>query len=372
MADYVWTAFKESADGLTLTELDNIQNVTFALGRQQIQDPFKAGTATITGRVPSGLPTLEIDDKVHIRVTDGTFDDIIYFGKVANFAIDYGFTTNLDRWVLNLEDGIAKAGRALTSDSFSWSAGIRTDVAASQACTNCGITLVNIFTTLSYTSQGQSFVSAQTLANTNLLNILNELAFTEQGRITQNGYDQIGWVNRSDLGQTSFVCSITDGSLTANYDVVPFDSVQFTSLADSFFDAVVVEPVGLASQLSGTGDRVFSHRSFDQTTTQADNLADYVKATLDVQTAKPFQVSMVSNVQTTDGLLLALQLFSYYNKAELILRGSRYNVFLNGVTVTADPDRTRVSFSVVSSDAQNFFILDSPTFGVLDTNKLGF
>lgn len=77
MADYVWSVFKESADGLTLTQLDNVQNLSFILGRVEIQDPFKAGTATITGRVPSSLPSLEVDDKVHIRVTDGTFDDIV-------------------------------------------------------------------------------------------------------------------------------------------------------------------------------------------------------------------------------------------------------------------------------------------------------
>jgi hypothetical protein len=40
--------------------------------------------------------------------------------------------------------------------------------------------------------------------------------------------------------------------------------------------------------------------------------------------------------------------------------------------MTANPDQTRWSFNIVSSDAQNFFILDSADFGVLDQNRLGF
>jgi hypothetical protein len=57
---------------------------------------------------------------------------------------------------------------------------------------------------------------------------------------------------------------------------------------------------------------------------------------------------------------------------QLILRGVLYNLFVEGGTMTANPDQTRWSFNIVSSEAQNFFILDSTAFGVLDQNKLGF
>jgi hypothetical protein len=45
---------------------------------------------------------------------------------------------------------------------------------------------------------------------------------------------------------------------------------------------------------------------------------------------------------------------------------------MEGATMTANPDASRWTFNIVSSEAQNFFILDSADFGVLDTNRLGF
>jgi hypothetical protein len=46
-------------------------------------------------------------------------------------------------------------------------------------------------------------------------------------------------------------------------------------------------------------------------------------------------------------------------------------VFLEGGTMTATPEQTLFVFDVVSSAANDFFILDSTTFGILDTNRLG-
>jgi hypothetical protein len=54
------------------------------------------------------------------------------------------------------------------------------------------------------------------------------------------------------------------------------------------------------------------------------------------------------------------------------LRGVVYLLFVEGSTITATPEQTRFTLNVVSADALNFFILDDASFGVLDTNKLGF
>jgi len=353
--------------------LTDVQNVVMDTGRVQIQDPFKGSTATITGRNPQNLPSLAIGTEMYVQIMRSpVYGSFVFFGKITNIEVIYGEVANMDRWVIQLEDGLAFAGRAITGPTFSWSAGIRTDQAATQAGLSAGVVVFNYWQTLTYNPQGQSLVSAQNVPNANLLSVLNQLATTEQGRLVSGGYDSVGIINRSDLGQAQFITSFSDGSLTATYPVTKYSEIRFASLGDSSYPMVTVEPEGLATQSKGTGSRDFLAKSYDQTTTQASNLADYILATLDVNTAAPLSISCISEIQTNDALIDAFQLAQFGWKAELILRGQRYNVFLNGGTLTATPEQVRVTFNVVSSDAQNFFILDSTSFGVLDEDKLGF
>jgi hypothetical protein len=135
---------------------------------------------------------------------------------------------------------------------------------------------------------------------------------------------------------------------------------------------VIVEPEGLAGQDSGTGPRSFVMRSFDQTTAQAQNLADYVKATFDVQTQVPNTISVLSESQNNFQMQQVVDVSNSFGEVVLYLRNNSYRLFVLGLTVTATPDQARFTLNVASSEALNFFILDSSSFGVLDTNRLGF
>jgi len=367
MARYEWQAVLNA----TNVPLDDVQSISITKGRQQVQDPFKAGVATITGRNPQNLPTLNIGEELYIQCLGPSFGSFVYFGVVSDLRIKYGEVANIDTWTLELEDALALAGRATTTSNYSWAAGIRTDEAAFLAGQNAGIGVSDVYTTLTYISEGQSFVSAQSLPNANLMQVLNQLAATEQGRLVQSGYD-VGFINRSDLGKGGFEVSFSDGSLAATYPVTHFNSLDFRSLSDSYFNHVVVEPVGLASQQSGTGDASFVMSTYDQTTAQAQSLAAYVLQTLDVNEPVPSAVAAISEIQTNNSMIDAARSAGMGKKAELILRGSRYNVFVEGCSISATPEQTRISYNLISSDAQNFFILNNANFGVLNTNKLGF
>jgi hypothetical protein len=356
--------------GDTPTVLDNVQSFTITRGRVQIQDPFKAGTATITGRVPSGLPAITIGTRIRIVVTNTPMESFVFNGAVSDFKINYGIVAALDTWQIECEDAFAGAGRALTTDTAGWSAGVNTLDAAVAAAAGSGVEIITGFL------DTKSLVSAQSVPNTNLLNVLQQLAFTEQGRMTSNGLNVSGepslfFFSRDEVG-AALLAVFSDGSVATAEPIVNYDSVQFVSQADSFFEEVVVQPEGLADQRAGSGRRGFSGRSYDQTTTQAQNLADYVLATLVVNNAVPQQVSCESENQVNDK---AIELFSFNSavaRVQLILRGVVYNLFVEGGTMTANPDASRWTFNIVSSEAQNFFILDSADFGVLDQNRLGF
>lgn len=367
MATWYYRAWKNF--GTSEIEILNIQSVSVTRGRTQVQDPFKAGTATITGRVPSSLPVLNVGDLVGIRAYQPVDSVIraIFVGRVADVRISYGAIAALDTYTIYLEDAMAQAGRALTTSSGGFAAGDTTWAAAEKIALDAGIPLVR-FAAGSTTST----VSAQSLPNENALPILQQLIFTEQGRLSASSEaDELVWYDR--INQTGGVVAFTDGTVALGPSIIPapFDEVQFYSQADSYYDRVTIEPEGLAAQTSGSGDRGFSAASYDQTTTQAANLASYVLATLSVQNATPQTVSITSQTQSSPETITLFASVGGLVLADVVLRGVKYPVYVEGATLTGNVDSTRITFNLVSTAAVNFFILDSVSFGVLDTNKLG-
>lgn len=348
--------------------LDDVQEITVSRGRQAIQDPFRAATAVVSGRRPDLLPTIRIGDIIFITAITPALASIpIFNGVVSNFSVKYGEVASMDLFTIEAEDALAVAGRAVTTDTFSWPANISTFEAAQLACTNAGVAIQNVYNTPS-----GSNVSAQTLANRNVLELLNQLAATEQGRLVGLDSTAVGWVDRTAFGDAPNVITFSD-VLTG--ELVPYNQVDFRSLADSFFTEVIVKPQGLASQSSGTESRTYTLNSFDAGTGQAKNLADYVLTTLEVNVAKPSIIgtlSEIASITPNDRALLASKDAGTGIRATLELRGFIYGLFIEGSTLTASPDQTRFSFYVVSDEALDFFVLDSATFGVLDQNKLGF
>ena len=363
MADYAYTV---DIGGV----LTNVQSITVTRGRVQVQDPFKAGTATITGRNVSSLPTIDIGDTVEITATSGIDTFEIFIGIVADIKISYGQVASMDTWQIDCEDVLARVGRSLTTSSFSWSAGIEPGDAAEQTVTDASGGALTVLYNPMFPSSSR--VSAQSLPNTNALQVLNQLAATEQGWLRAKTETVVEFIGRNEIGTGQTYGTFTDGTLVDTGLTAPYDVVDFRSQADSFYQEVVVEPEGLASQKTGSGARRYSLASYDQSTTQAKNLADYVLATLQVQDSVPSVISAISQVQSNTVAMRTFESAASGSRVELILRGVRYVLFVEGATLTATPEQTRWSYNLVSSDAISFFILDSTTLGVLDQNKLGF
>ena len=365
MPGYDWKIFHD--DG-TVTELDDVTGFTISKGRRQVQDPYRVGTAVITGRVPTGLPTINIGDSISIANYSVSPAVSMFQGEVADFRIDYGTVPEEDTWELTCEDGFASLGRAFASGSFT--PGDQPFTAALyMIATVQGLTISNPYPGIG----SASTVSGYSFTNQSVFDIIQTLIFTEQGWIYPIQPGQFGWINRAALGQLPTVCAFSDGTVATSEDVVPVQGAQFYSQADSRYDRVIIRPDGLAAQSSGTATgTTFERESFDQTTSGAANLADYVLQTLQVNRAVPYQVMTTSEVQTNDAVIDAFIEAGRGGRAEVILRGVKSNVFLEGATLTASPERVRFVFNLTSVDAQNFFVLDDPVLGVLDSSRLGF
>jgi hypothetical protein len=365
MAVITWQAFK--VVDATFTLLNDLQSINFTVNRANVQDPFRSGVYQLSGRNPSTLPTLAVGDRIVVKATDDLLNDrYLADTRLADLQIDYGFTSNLDRWSLTLEDSLANAGRTVAT--VSWPAGYTTFEAAEDLCTAAGVSITG-----PVSPNASSFVSAQTLTNANVLQTLQTLIQTEQGRI-YGSETSITWLGRANLDEAIPAGEFNDGTLTATpyIEQLKFDNIQFAGIADNFATKVVVEPNGLASQSSGTGSRIFTLNSFDQTTSQAADLAGFVKSTLDESVDVPYTVGATLSEQDNYTLLTLIAQGNVGGFVNVVLRGVRYQAVVNGATVSADPSDTRVLLNLTSALVYNFFRLDSSVYGILDTSKLGF
>lgn len=357
----------------TATWLDTIpavqnKDTSFSVtkGRQQVQDPFRASTATVTGLDISQVSALNIGDTFIIRTNTINGAPIVYDvfnGFIADVSLKYDFTTGGDSWTIQAEDALALAGRTVTSES--WAAGDTTYTAATKAAIGSGIYVGNGNITATST------VSAQTLSNSNLLNVINELAATEQARLWATG-SSVVFQSRAGQGSGGNLANFSDGTLTVPFPI-KYDTITFRSRADSFYTKVITEPVGLAAQTAGTGTRTFTFQTYDETETQASDLADYVLGTLEVSQGVPSTLSFLME-QGASASAMFLSIFgnSGAYTATVVLRGTQYNLLVEGATISANPSQTRCTLSLSSPDAAVSFILDNAVLGVLDTSKLGF
>jgi hypothetical protein len=379
MADVVFKAYWYPASGTFFDGqyLDDLQTVNITTGRKNVQDPYKAGTANIEGRNPAELPVIEVGDFLRIEAypPDESVQYFMFQGRIADVQIQYGFVPALDRYTIFAEDALANAGRLNVNGS--WVAGITTAEAADDILAGTGVPI----TFPTPLKAGASKVSAQTLTNANLLTVLNELIATEQGSITGGADDSIIWQGRQEFTVSNPSALFTDDPQEVSVTPqIAYDVLNFASLADNVAAKVIVTPEGLAPQTFGSGTKSFEMRSYDQTTSQAGDLAAYVQSTLTQATDVPYSISSRTSLQS-DLFLIALASTGAQerNFVEVELRGTIYNCIINGATVSSDPQDTRVQLYLFAADLSAFFVLDDNFYGVLQddgppafNNKLGF
>jgi hypothetical protein len=225
--------------------------------------------------------------------------------------------------------------------------------------------------------------SAQTYTG-NLKAFVDTEVRTEQGRLrstptapTALDMGTLDFVGRGALfyGPTP-TPEWSDGTLASDTGY-KYQQVKFKSASEDFYNSVTVEPLGLASQTSSSGTTpIFSYvaQSYDVSTSQALSLAQYIRFKYDTTNSTPRELGFTISQQTTANAVWMLNLISNFLGLEvnIILRGVRYYCVVEGVTITASPDDTRILFSVSSNETNAYLILNDAIYGKLDNNKLGF
>jgi len=375
----ITVGYKNPSSGSPSTITVPIQRVSWNVGRRNLTDNWTSSIATIFGRNPdtlfgaAGTGGPQINDVVRIAVSDGGSEFAYFYGSIQDVRILYGFSTNYDTWEITVQGRYGSTGR--NDQSFTTTAGDSTSslaLAIRTAQTSSEV----------YVSSGWgSFTSAQTLTG-QVTNTVNTLMATEQGAVREYGqlisggpnfdaYMGLYGRNSTELyGLGSNVLSDTSATVMG---VTPkkYDAIEFLSKAQNYGSKVVVQATGLADQSSGTGRFVQTIQTINNTTSQAADLAAYVKNQLDQSAKVPYTVRFKGSNNTAACVGLADQ-NQVKAAAVIVFRGVQHECVIEGLQFDATPEDWTCSWVLSGQDQNAYLRLNDPIFGTLDYNRLGF
>jgi len=358
MAHFSW---RVSLNGVQFAD-GYLQTVQINVGQKSYTDPVTTGTCTISGWDIDQLPTIEIGDLLRIVAVDE--DDTAspkyqraFTFNVTDVQLSYGITPDLDRWVITGADAVALLGRS--SIDVTWAAGTVDDaMTALQSAAG----LVNA------TYNATTAVSAQTLTNSNGLQVFQQLVNTEQGYITTS-HNSVGVYKRGSEIQTPDAYASDDGTFGGvSVTAFKYDQIEFANLIGQYTEKVEATADGLATQTVGTGTISYSYDTYNASTSDALSNAEYVAASLEANAVSPISLSCLDRASSGYSMM---QFAAVRRCIGVRLRTVDYLVNVIGVSITANAVSTRIQMYLRGSISQQFLVLDNPTRGKLDENKLG-
>lgn len=369
------------ADTTVFTTLPDVQQVSIFNGRRRQIDDYGVDQLTVESLFPTDwVVTPKLGDNIIAWVYTTAYPSYptynywkMFQGRITNVDIKYGMVTNEDSVTITAEGLQAELGRTQINSYAVISAATGTQVF--DIADSVGITLGE--------TSSLSTGSAQTYTG-NLKAFVDTEIRTEQGRLRSDRANpdvlEMGSLTFAGRGALLTGALVTpewsDGTLTTttNYK---YQQVSFKSAAEDFYNSVTVQPLGLASQTTTSGATpIYSYvaDSYDVSTSQALSLAQYIRFKYDTTNSTPRELGFLISQQTTSDAVELLNNVSAFNglEIEIVLRGVRYYCVVEGVTITASPDDTRILFFVSSNETNDYLILDNAVYGKLDSNRLGF
>lgn len=369
------------ATSTTFTTLPSVQNISISNGRRRQIDDYGVDQLTVESIFPSSWTTTpKLGDNIIAWVYTTAYPSYptynywkMFQGRITNVDIKYGMVTNEDSVTITAEGLQAELGRAQINNYS-----VVSDTTGMQVFDVANSVGISVGPTVP-----MSTGSAQTYTG-NLKAFVDTEVRTEQGRLkssptapTALDMGSLTFVGRAALFQGPAVTpEWSDGTLTSITEY-KYQQVKFRSAAEDYYNSVTVEPLGLASQTSSSGATpVYSYvaQTYDVSTSQALSLAQYIRFKYDTTVSTPRELGFTISQQTTSDAVEMLNWVSNFLglEVDIVLRGVRYYCVVEGVSITASPDDTRILFFVSSNETNDYLILNNAVYGRLDNNRLGF
>jgi hypothetical protein len=361
-AKFYWTVEVENTPGGSYSTV-NAQTLSFTFGRSEVTNDFPAGQVNISGIDPDSLPAAfgKINSVVRLRLysNNGTLR-LTRYCYARSLTRSYGVIAALDTWTFNGVGELVRLGEQQLTSDYTLTAGMDTGQAFGNLVASYGIGATY--------QTGLSFVSATTFTTGTFLNdIVQTIVRTEQGRL-RDGDLGISFLARGSFINPATPVIFTDGTVAGSPNST-YMNLDFVNDGQYFANTVIVSAEGFADQIVGSSRPVLNFNSVDVSTSQAANLAQYIKNTLDVNLVRPTSIRFNLDAQASLNFVDALQVGT---QIRIDLRGVSYPCVVESVSISANPSTTDATLIVSSADAYRFLILDNSVFGKLDENKLGF
>ena len=363
------------------TILSNGQSLSYTFGVRNPVDVLKASTGSVTCRMPTTLATPpNIGNFIAI---DWIYQDSpqlswpIIVCKITNISYKYAIpyasgVAPLDSITIDFEGAFAQAGRARTI------AGYGNSDTYQDFLTNVGSEAGITSSVSNGANPGPAFPFPSVPGTSN--SVAERYQFgvnTVQGRMFEAA-DQLAFTNPSDY----YIGLVAFSDTTNNATNQCYDALEFTNYAENLYTKVVVSTLPAATYTASTGSAPFRQYDVFAYPLNAAKGATLASGILNRYSSPEITVSSVSCKASAQSVF---KLFNLRNsgaqlnlpsiigtKVSVVFRGVTYGAMVEGATLTATPEDTRITYFLSGENLNNLFILGDSVWGVLGQNKLGF
>jgi hypothetical protein len=359
--------------------LPNVQDLNIFRGRRLQIDDYSIDTMTVDSIFPSTWATApKLGDVIiaYIYKTGaviGTDNFAAFWGRVRDVKINYGMVPNDDRVTIECEGLQADWGRVQLNDYAL--AEDRTDEQLLQVASTVGLSIGQF--------DGRSIGSALTYTG-NAFNLVNIITRTEEARMyagsaSYHATPTIFWFGRNTPKPTTFHWN--DGTGAPYLYQLKYDEIEFRSSADNYYTSVTITPAAVAEQTATLGvTPIYGQNkdTIDYSTAQAADHALWVLNNFQSkdQTLASITFTDVQQINNsfgqfnTDAIMVITSAINSFGR--VYFRGQTFNTILEGISISATANQTRVTVYMSGQDTNAYLILDDAIYGKLDNNKLGF
>jgi hypothetical protein len=371
----------------TYTSLTGIQSVSISRGRQRFQDNFPQ-TNCVIELIPANsyaLP-LAVGQFIDVRDANSSSSPAYFVGAITDvsrqFAMPYKSGTGAapqDRITITATGAVGRMASTVI-DTFTPIASTVSNVIDIIAADNAGVDMFSVVPSMvavpASTFQGGS------------LDLINGLLRTGQYLVDDLDSKRVA-LTSSQFTATNFAAGIgnrefvfSDAGTVGAYE---FDGLEYLSSVQNAFTEIEVVAPGLATQKASTGSAPFNslvYDTYNASTADALSLANFILATQDRVAVTPFSIT-TSTIQSPTCTLISLLStrdivspgadvgMNLGAGVTVIFRGTTAAAQIQGITTVFYSDYARVQL-YLSAGSGTPFTLNSNTFGVLDTNRLGY
>lgn len=371
--------YSATANG-TYTTLTGVQSVVINRGKRYFQDPYAQSTCVIE-LIPAtsyALP-LAIGQYIDVRIANSATSPCYFSGQITDverqYEMPYNSGTNYapgDRFVITATGGLGGIG------------GAQANVFTVGTGTLVSSTLVNIGLNTGVLVAADSNGSQHGAINFSgaYLDLFNTLLRTGQMVV-----DDIDKRRNTDPGDFLSVYTYPIGknfSLNIAYGDTGagqrFKQINYVSSVQSTFNYIEVEVPGFYTSVTALGFPPFNalkYTTLNKDIPDTASLSLYLYNLLSGQTVPaPFMIETDTTVSANCVSVAVLPTIASLQtaigqNATVVFRGATVTATIQGFTVRFGLDRASVQL-YFSPSLGTPFILDSTTFGVLDTNRLGY